>query len=114
LTYDIFHLFFFFTVLVVLVSVRGINLHPAHFIFLGAVFFSFHLFFAYLVDHVIIELAFLRSTIVSLGLVVAYLWLQAGSSLYEKQVSHNSYSWFSPRMHSSLMDTRASWLPSAL
>ena len=71
-------LFFFFTVLVVLVSVRGVNLHPTHFIFLGAAFFSFHLLFAYLVDHVVIELAFLISAIVSLGLVVGYLWRITG------------------------------------
>jgi len=71
-------LLFFFTVLVVLGAVKGINLHPMHYFFLGASFFSFHLLFAYLVDHIALELAFVLAAIVSLALVVSYLWRGVG------------------------------------
>ncbi len=71
-------LFFFFTVLVVLGAVQGNHLHPMHYFFLGATFFSFHLLFAYLVDHVLLELAFVIAAVVSLALVISYLWRVAG------------------------------------
>jgi len=66
-------LLFFFTVLVVLGAVRGVTLHPMHYFFLGASFFAFHLLFAYLVDHIAIELAFVIAAVVSLALVISYL-----------------------------------------
>lgn len=66
-------LLFFFTVLVVIGAVRGINLHPMHYFFLAAGFFAFHLLFAYLVDHVLLEWAFVISSLVSLALVITYL-----------------------------------------
>lgn len=71
-------LLFFFTVLVVLGAVSGKHLHPMHYFFLGASFFSFHLLFAYLVDHVVLELAFLLAAAVSLTLVISYLWRVMG------------------------------------
>jgi hypothetical protein len=71
-------LLFFFTVLVVIGAVRDINLHPMHYFFLGASFFSFHLLFAYLVDHILLELAFIISAVVSLVLVISYLWRVVG------------------------------------
>ncbi len=66
-------LLFFFTILIVLGAVKGQNLHPMHYFFLGASFFSFHLLFAYLVDHLLIEVSFILSAIVSLALVAVYL-----------------------------------------
>jgi len=66
-------LFFFFTVLVVLGAVTGVNLHPMHYFFLGAAFFSFHLLFAYLADQVPLAIAFPTSAAVSLALVITYL-----------------------------------------
>ncbi|MEW6231148.1 MAG: inner membrane CreD family protein [Chloroflexota bacterium] len=66
-------LFFFFTVLVVLGAVTGVNLHPMHYFFLGAAFFSFHLLFAYLADQVPLAVAFVISAAVSLTLVITYL-----------------------------------------
>jgi hypothetical protein len=68
-------LLFFFTVLVILGAVRGreANLHPMHYFFLGASFFSFHLLFAYLADQVSIEIAFIVAAVVSLVLVVSYV-----------------------------------------
>jgi hypothetical protein len=67
-------LLFFFTVLVVLGAVKGTNLHPMHYFFLGASFFAFHVLFAYLVDHVLLEVAFVIAAAVSMLLVISYLW----------------------------------------
>ncbi len=66
-------LLFFFTVLVIIGAVRGTNLHPMHYFFLGAAFFAFHLLFAYLADLVAIEITFVIAAIVSLLLVVTYV-----------------------------------------
>ena len=72
-------LLFFFTTLIVLGAVRNRNLHPMHYFFLGASFFSFHILFAYLVDHLLIEVAFIISAIVSMALVTTYLYRAAGA-----------------------------------
>ncbi len=66
-------LLFFFTVLVIIGAVRGTNLHPMHYFFLGAAFFAFHLLFAYLADLVTIEMTFVIAAIVSLLLVITYV-----------------------------------------
>ncbi len=71
-------LLFFFTVLLVLGVIKGVNLHPMHYFYLGAAFFAFHLLFAYLVDHVLVEVAFVTAALVSLGLVISYLWRVVG------------------------------------
>jgi len=72
-------LLFFFTTLIVLGAVKDRNLHPMHYFFLGASFFSFHILFAYLVDHLLLELSFTIAALVSLALVVTYLYRAAGS-----------------------------------
>lgn len=72
-------LLFFFTTLIVLGAVRDRNLHPMHYFFLGASFFSFHILFAYLVDHLLLELSFIIAALVSLALVTTYLYRAAGS-----------------------------------
>jgi hypothetical protein len=73
-------LLFFFIVLVVLGAVREeTSLHPMHYFFLGASFFAFNLLFAYLVDHVIAEIAFAIAAAVSLVLVISYLWRVVGA-----------------------------------
>lgn len=71
-------LLFFFTTLVVMGAVTDKNLHPMHYFFLGASFFSFHILFAYLVDHLLLELSFLIAAIVSMALVAGYLYRAAG------------------------------------
>jgi hypothetical protein len=71
-------LFFFFAVLILLGTVKGIKLHPVHYLFLAATFFSFHLLFSYLVDHVLPFPAFLISSAVSLLLTISYLRLVTG------------------------------------
>lgn len=71
-------LLFFFFVLFVLTTIRGIELHPMNYFFLACAFFSFHLLMAYLVDHISIHVAFLVCSAVSTFLVVSYLRLVAG------------------------------------
>jgi len=66
-------LLFFFTLLLTVGMARGVNLHPMHYFFLAAAFFAFDLLFAYLVDQIDINLAFVISAIASLALVIGYL-----------------------------------------
>jgi hypothetical protein len=72
-------LLFFMTVLLILGVVRGPALHPMHWFFLSAAFFSFHLLLAYLVDHVNVHLAFAVAAATSVFLVVSYLRLVVGT-----------------------------------
>jgi inner membrane protein involved in colicin E2 resistance len=71
-------LFFFFFVLFVLTTIRGIELHPMNYFFLAGAFFSFHLLMAYLVDHLSIHAAFAICSAVSVFLLVSYLRLVVG------------------------------------
>jgi len=71
-------LLFFFVVLLMLGTVRGVDLHPMNFFFLAAGFFAFQLLFAYLVDLVPISAAFVVAAVVSLTLVTGYLGMVAG------------------------------------
>ena len=68
-------LLFFFMLLLVLARLRGLDLHPVNYLFLGAAFFSFHLLFAYTVDHLHIVPAFVVASAASVLLVVSYLRL---------------------------------------
>lgn len=74
-------LLFFFFIVFIITTLRGINLHPMNYFFLAAAFFAFHLLMAYLVDHLDIHLSFLISAAVSLFLVVSYLRLVTGMRL---------------------------------
>ena len=68
-------LFFFFFLIFILSTLRGIDLHPMNYFFLAAAFFAFHLLLAYLCDHISIHAAFVVSSLVSILLVVSYLRL---------------------------------------
>ena len=68
-------LFFFFFMIFIVATLRGIDLHPMNYFFLAAAFFSFHLLLAYLADHISIHLAFVVASAVSIVLVVSYLRL---------------------------------------
>ena len=68
-------LFFFFFLVFILATLRGIDLHPMNYFFLACAFFAFHLLLAYLCDHVSIHAAFAISSAVSILLVVTYLRL---------------------------------------
>jgi len=72
-------LLFFMTVMVMLGVLERRSLHPMHYFFLAAAFFSFHLLLAYLVDHVDVHRAFLTAAATSIFLVVSYLRLVAGN-----------------------------------
>lgn len=71
-------LFLFFFAVFVLSVLRGVRLHPMHYVFLGAASFAFHLLLAYLVDVVPVPLAMALASAVSLGLAVSYVRLVAG------------------------------------
>lgn len=71
-------LLFFFAVLVILSTVKGINLHPVNYFFLAAGLFAFQLLFAYLVDLLPVMTAFGIAAATSLFLVTTYLWRVAG------------------------------------
>ncbi len=66
---------FFFLLLLVLGRLRGLDLHPVNYVFISAAFFSFHLLFAYSVDHIHLAAAFVLSSATSVLLVVSYLRL---------------------------------------
>jgi len=68
-------LFFFFFLVFILSTLRGIDLHPMNYFFLACAFFAFHLLLAYLCDHLSIHASFLVSSAVSILLVVSYLRL---------------------------------------
>jgi inner membrane protein involved in colicin E2 resistance len=71
-------LLFFFFLMFIITTLRRIDLHPMHYFFLAASFFSFHLLLGYLVDHISIHLALVIASIVSLFLVVSYLRIAIG------------------------------------
>ena len=73
-------LIFYVFVLLVITGLRGIELHPVNYFFLAAAFFAFHLLFAYTVDRMPVEYAFIICSAVSMTLTITYLRLVAGLS----------------------------------
>ncbi|MEM1444307.1 MAG: inner membrane CreD family protein [Verrucomicrobiota bacterium] len=71
-------LIFFFSVLLILGSIQGVNLHPMNYFLLAAGCFAFQLLFAYLVDLLPVMVSFAISASVSLVLVTGYLFAVAG------------------------------------
>ena len=72
-------LFLFFFLILIISTLKNVNIHPMNYFFLAAAFFSFHLLMAYLVDHIDIGLAFLISAAVSIFLVISYMRLVVGA-----------------------------------
>src|SRR3954447_4626411 len=72
-------LLFFFFLIFIITTLRGIDLHPMHYFFLATSFFAFHLLLAYLVDHISIHAAFAICSAVSIFLVVSYLRIVIGT-----------------------------------
>ncbi len=66
-------LIFFFVLIVTINIMYKIEIHPMHYLFVAAGFFSFHLLLSYLVDHMWIHMAFIISAIISITLVTGYL-----------------------------------------
>jgi inner membrane protein involved in colicin E2 resistance len=71
-------LLFFFFLMFIITTMRGIDLHPMNYFFLAAAFFAFHLLLAYLADHISIHLAFVICSAVSIFLVVSYMRIVVG------------------------------------
>lgn len=71
-------LFFYFFVMLVITTLRRVNLHPINYFFLAASFFAFHLLFAYLVDRMPLAAAFAICAMVTLFLTISYLRLVVG------------------------------------
>ncbi|MGB5106368.1 MAG: inner membrane CreD family protein [Candidatus Zixiibacteriota bacterium] len=72
-------LFMFFFLMLMIATLKNVNIHPMNYFFLAAAFFSFHLLMAYLVDHIDIGLAFFISAAVSIFLVISYMRLVVGA-----------------------------------
>ena len=71
-------LLFYFFVMLVIATLRKVELHPVNYFFLAASFFAFHLLFAYLVDRIPLAGAFAICSIVTLFLTISYLRLVVG------------------------------------
>ncbi|HEX3466846.1 MAG TPA: inner membrane CreD family protein [Candidatus Elarobacter sp.] len=71
-------LLFYVFVMVVITTLRKIDLHPINYFFLAAAFFAFHLLFAYTIDRIRVEYAFVLCSVVSMALTVSYLRLVVG------------------------------------
>ncbi|MFA6959079.1 MAG: inner membrane CreD family protein [Thermoanaerobaculia bacterium] len=72
-------LLFFFFLMFIITTMRGIRLHPMHYFFLATSFFAFHLLLAYLVDHISVHAAFAIASAVSIFLVISYLRVVTGT-----------------------------------
>jgi inner membrane protein involved in colicin E2 resistance len=64
--------------MLLIATLRGVDLHPVNYFFLACAFFAFHLLFAYLVDRIPVEYAFTICSIVSMFLTISYLRLVVG------------------------------------
>ena len=68
-------LLLFFILLFALSVLEKLDIHPANYLAIASAFFSFHLLFAYCVDHVHIGGAFAIASIASIVMVVSYMRL---------------------------------------
>lgn len=73
-------LLFFFVLITAICITRKIDIHPMHYLFVNAGFFTFHLLFAYTIDLINVHLAFVIASIVSVSMVVSYLSKALGAS----------------------------------
>lgn len=71
-------LLFYIFLMLLITTLRGIDLHPMNYFFLACAFFAFHLLLAYLVDRMPLEAAFAICSIVSMFLTITYLRLVVG------------------------------------
>lgn len=66
-------LLFFFVLVSSMGILKEINIHPMHYLFVAAGFFSFHLLLSYMVGIVNIHFAFILSACVSVSMITGYL-----------------------------------------
>jgi inner membrane protein involved in colicin E2 resistance len=71
-------LLFYIFVMLLITTLRGIDLHPMNYFFLACAFFAFHLLLAYLVDRMPLMAAFVICSVVSMFLTISYLRLVVG------------------------------------
>ncbi len=88
-------LFFFFFIMFMIQVLKDIRIHPMNYFFIATSFFAFNLLFSYLVGNIPVGWAFAAASLVSVLLVVSYLYrvvgakfalLQAGISQFLFQV----------------------------
>lgn len=84
-------LFFFFYVTWLTSTIRSIRLHPMHYFFIGAAFFSFHLLLAYSVDHIPVEWSFFICSLVSVFLVMSYASKVVADRLFVRQLALSQF-----------------------
>ncbi|MBX9689972.1 MAG: cell envelope integrity protein CreD [Candidatus Obscuribacterales bacterium] len=84
-------LFFFFYVTWLSSTIKSIKLHPMHYFFIGAAFFSFHLLLAYSVDHIPLEWSFLLCSLVSVFLVMSYVSRIVSDRKFVRQVGISQF-----------------------
>lgn len=80
-------LLFFFVVMFMLATLRGIDIHPLNYLMIAGAFFAFHLLFAYTADRLPVEWAFIVASLVSVFLVVSYLRLVVSSSFAYREAA---------------------------
>ncbi len=68
-------LLLFFILLFALSVLQKLDIHPANYLAIAGAFFSFHLLFAYCVDHIHITAAFAIASTASIVMVVSYMRL---------------------------------------
>ncbi len=84
-------LFFFFYVSWLTATIRSIKLHPMHYFFIGAAFFSFHLLLAYSVDHIPLEWSFFLCSLVSVALVMSYVSRVVSDRRFVRQLAFSQF-----------------------
>ena len=67
-------LLFFFVLIATINVVEKVNVHPMHYLFVAAGFFSFHLLMSYMVGVMPMQVAFATSAVVSVAMVTLYLY----------------------------------------
>jgi len=72
-------LLFFFFLMFIITTMRGIELHPMNYFFLATAFFAVEVAGGNLVDHISMNSAFVACSLVSLILVVSYMRLVVGN-----------------------------------
>ena len=71
-------LVFYVFVMLIVTTLRRIELHAINYFFLACAFFAFHLLFAYTVDRLPLAVAFALCSLVSMFLTISYLRLVVG------------------------------------
>jgi hypothetical protein len=80
-------LLLFFVLIMALGILQKLDIHPANYMAVAAAFVSFHLLFAYCVDHIHITAAFIVASAASIVMVVSYMRLVVSSRFAFREVA---------------------------